>query len=146
MFSMEVEVKSGDANLGEIFAQLEGEAEAVFEAPHAAAVEFGTEPHYPPVGPLIVWARNKLGLSPKKAKRAGYAIQQKIFKEGTLPQPYFRPAIAQFQSELDVLIKEGLNLEDMVDLIIQYAQDNIKRKGISDVGTLLASGKFRRLK
>ncbi len=50
---------------------------------YAEAVEVGTKPHRPPVQPLIDWARQVLGLSGDEAERAGFAIANKIKREGT---------------------------------------------------------------
>jgi hypothetical protein len=50
---------------------------------HAVPVELGTKPHMPPVKPLEDWARIKLGLDPKEAKGAAFAIGRKIAREGT---------------------------------------------------------------
>ena len=111
MFEMSVEVKDGpgEKNLGKLLAKFEdgAELEVVFDAPHAAAIEFGTDPHFPPVEPLIGWAHRKLGLSIKEAKKAGNAIAWKIFHEGTDPQPFFRPAIDQTKVEINKLLKKG---------------------------------------
>ncbi len=150
MFEMSVEVQEGpgEKNLGEILANFkeEGALEVVFDAPHSAAIEFGSDPHFPPVEPLIGWARRKLGLSEKEAKKAGHAIAWKIFHHGTDPQPFFRPAIDQTRVEINQLLKKGYSMEDMADLILQRAQDNIILKEISDEGTLLSSGKVRRVR
>lgn len=146
MFEMSVDVEEGEGakNLGKLTAKFTDELEVVFDAPHAAAVEFGTEPHFPPVGPLIGWAQRKLGLPLPKAKKAGNAIAWKIFHHGTDPQPFFRPAVDQTRVEIAKLLKKGYGIEDMADLILQRAQDNILLKEISDEGTLLGSGKVRR--
>lgn len=135
----------GELNLGKIGAKLEGEWVVGFSAPHASPVEFGTMPHFPPVEPLIGWAQRKLGLRPDEAKRVGHAIAWKIFRHGTDPQPYFRPAIDETVPQVGSLLNKGLDLGDIADLILQRAQDNIVRKGISDEGALLGSGFSRRV-
>lgn len=56
------------------------------KAPHAPIVEYGSRPHMPPVEPLILWCRRKLGLSEKEAKRAGWAIAMHIREHGTKGQ------------------------------------------------------------
>lgn len=147
MFEMAIKVEEGDGakNLGKMMSKFEGELEVVFDAPHSAAIEYGTAPHFPPVAPLIGWAHRKLGLSMEEAKRAGNAIAWKIYHKGTEPQPFFRPAIDQTQVEVASLLKRGYSLNDLADLILQRAQDNILQKEISDEGTLLSSGKVRRV-
>lgn len=57
-----------------------------YNAPHARPVEHGSVPHYPPIEPLKGWARRVLG-----DESAAYAVQQKIGKYGTKPQPFVRP-------------------------------------------------------
>jgi len=46
-------------------------------------VEKGTRPHFPPAGPIILWAARKLGLSGNELRRAVRAIQWKIYRHGT---------------------------------------------------------------
>lgn len=53
-------------------------------------VEYGTEPHFPPVRPLILWASRKFDLPDEEAKRFGYVLQQHIGKFGT-------PAVKMFE-------------------------------------------------
>ena len=48
-------------------------------------VEFGTRPHYPPVGALSGWAKRHGGMDP-------FALQQSIGMWGTKAQPYMQPA------------------------------------------------------
>ena len=54
---------------------------------YAASVEFGSVPHWAPIGPLKQWAKRKLG-----DEGAAYAVQKTIAKKGTKPQPFLRPA------------------------------------------------------
>lgn len=75
------------------------EKEIGYSAPYAAFVEFGTDPHMPPVAPISKWARKKLGLSEKEARSAAWAIAKKISSEGTEPQPFFRDAIGQAKAK-----------------------------------------------
>lgn len=62
--------------------------------PHAAAVEFGSKPHFPPVKAITgreemldKWARIKLG-----DPTAAFLIARKISKVGTKAQPFMIPA------------------------------------------------------
>lgn len=146
--SVSVEEGPGAKNLGKLLGKFEEDegVEVVFDAPHSAAIEFGSEPHHPPVEPLIGWAQRKLGLSHKEAKRAGWAIAKKIFKEGTDPKPFLRPAMDLTKVEIRALIKKDYSMDDIADLLLQRAQDFIIQKGISDEGTLLSSGHVRRVR
>ncbi len=61
---------------------------------YAAPVEFGSAPHYPPIEPLKDWAKRVL-----HEEQAAYAVQKKIGREGTEPQPFFRPALNQARNK-----------------------------------------------
>lgn len=50
---------------------------------YGMAVETGTKPHFPPVAPLIAWAKRKFQLSEEEAKSRGYAIAKSISRKGT---------------------------------------------------------------
>ena len=56
------------------------------DQPHAAPIEFGTDPYWPPIDPLKEWA-NRVGGDESLA----YAVQYKIAQEGISEQPYLRP-------------------------------------------------------
>jgi hypothetical protein len=59
-----------------------------YRANHAAPMEFGTEPYYPPLQPLLEWSERVTG-----SKGLGfYVARQKIPTEGIDAQPYVRPA------------------------------------------------------
>ena len=71
------------------------EKEIVYSAPHAVFVEFGTDPHMPPVDPIMEWARRKLGLPEDEARRVAWAIAKKIEKEGTPGIHFMEKAILE---------------------------------------------------
>lgn len=75
--------------------QDDGSYEWGYTARYAAAVEKGTKPHYPPIGPLLDWARRVLG-----DESAAYAVQRKIAEKGTDPQPFVAPGIRAMRAEL----------------------------------------------
>ena len=58
----------------------------VGQQPHALPMEFGTEPYWAPIQPLLDWA-NRVGGDEGLA----YAVQWKIAQEGIDAQPYLRP-------------------------------------------------------
>lgn len=65
-----------------------------YDAPHAMPIEYGTEPHMPPVTPIMRWVQRKLGVhNRKKAYSIAWAIATKIKKHGTDAQPFLRPAM-----------------------------------------------------
>lgn len=50
---------------------------------HAAPVEYGTKPHFPPIGPIQHWVEKKLGKSGKEASSIAFAIAITIARCGT---------------------------------------------------------------
>lgn len=50
-------------------------------------VEKGSEPHWPPPGPLELWAQRVLG-----DERLGFVVARAIAERGTDPQPFLYPA------------------------------------------------------
>ena len=58
----------------------------VGQQPHALPMEFGTEPYWAPIQPLLDWA-NRVG----GGEGLAYAVQWKIAQEGIDAQPYLRP-------------------------------------------------------
>lgn len=50
---------------------------------YAEAVELGSKPHFPPIQPLIDWARAKFGLDEDEAKGAAFGVARTIARKGT---------------------------------------------------------------
>ena len=50
---------------------------------HGEPVEFGTQPHFPPVGPIQFWVEKKLGLSGREAAGTAFLIARAISRRGT---------------------------------------------------------------
>jgi hypothetical protein len=51
---------------------------------YAAPVEFGSRPHFPPVGALLLWVQKKMGAkNEKEALSIAFAIAKTIAKRGT---------------------------------------------------------------
>ena len=77
-----------------------------FSAPYAKWIEYGTDPHYPPLAPILAWVlRKRLA----KNKRQAHQIAQKIVWSmgtyGTEPKPFLRRAIALGRKNLKRLIE-----------------------------------------
>jgi hypothetical protein len=64
---------------------IRGEVFSSSQAPYAPYVEYGTGPHWAPIGPLLLWARRVLGHA-----RAAYAVQRAIARRGTRARHMFR--------------------------------------------------------
>ena len=86
---------------------------------HAPFIEFGTKPHFPPLGDenkgLMRWAIRHMGAAKgktpvfgkvkkadrvDKARSIAFAIAKKIAKYGTPPKPFLRPAFIQAKQKL----------------------------------------------
>lgn len=72
-----------------------GRKEVGYSAPYAAFVEFGTDPHMPPIEPLKRYLMKKEGLGEKEATSRAWAMAKAIEREGTMPHPFLRPAIEE---------------------------------------------------
>jgi len=71
------------------------EKEIGYSAPYAGHVDFGTDPHMPPVAPLIAWVKRKFSVPDKQATRIAWAIAKTIERDGSEPRPFFRDALQQ---------------------------------------------------
>ena len=97
-FAMEV-VPEDRSNLRMSMAQFTPEVRGgdviwgVGNQPHARPIEFGTDPFWPPIAPLVEWAKRVSG-----DPSLGYYVQWKIAQEGIDEQPYLRPG-AEVQKE-----------------------------------------------
>jgi len=63
----------------------------VFDAvSYALPVELGSRPHFPPIGPIALWVRRKLGISDEReARSVAFLIARKISRVGTKPVKFF---------------------------------------------------------
>lgn len=82
-----------------------------YNAPHAAYIEFGTNPHWPPFKPLRDWTwrnRANLGISDKDVDSVAYLICRKIAAEGTEEQPFIRPAVDFIVPKVSGIIQNAM--------------------------------------
>lgn len=79
-------------------------AKVVANVEYAAAVEFGSRPHFPPVDALKDWAARKLG-----DESLAFVVARGISQKGTPPKPFLGPAViknaATFRREIARAIK-----------------------------------------
>ena len=72
-------------------------------------VEFGTQPHRPPLNPLISWARVKFNMTdPKKIRATAHAVQGKIAKRGTRGHFMFTRAIEENEEKVVSILEEEI--------------------------------------
>lgn len=104
MLIEEYAVEEAPVNLGELRASIKAHvaivAGAVVKATvdtscgHGLWVEKGTEPHWPPPGPIEEWAKRVLG-----DDHLGFVVARAIAERGTDPQPFLYPAYERALSE-----------------------------------------------
>lgn len=81
-------------------------ASITVDAPHAAILELGTRPFWPPKAPLAEWAMRKgLAQNEDEAYDIAGAIQRKFAREGMAPRHYFSKAMNRLEGELPAMIK-----------------------------------------
>lgn len=78
------------------------------DRPYGPFVELGTQPHMPPIQPLIDWVRAKTGERGEEAKSAAYAIAHSIRVRGTKPKPVWRETYVRLQGEIRRKIDAGV--------------------------------------
>lgn len=80
---------------------------------HGVYAELGTRGGGtgPPHQPLVDWVRSAGGLNindEDEAERVAWAVQRKIAREGTPPQPYMEPAAEAMDDRTRLLIQQGM--------------------------------------
>jgi hypothetical protein len=70
-------------------------------APHAAAVEMGAKPHFPPVSNIAYWVDRKLRVKDgMEIYGAALAIARKIAKTGGRKQPFLMPGYEKHKDDV----------------------------------------------
>jgi phage gpG-like protein len=73
---------------------------------YAAAVEFGTKPHFPPVSAIEHWVHLKgLASSPAEEKSIAFAIARKIAARGTVGKYYLTAGIWKAKNSVGKYLK-----------------------------------------
>lgn len=89
-------------------------AEIIIDAPHAAAVEHGSRPHFPPLAPLIEWATRHAGMFglskdwEHAVEDLARAIAAHIGRYGTQPRWFVRNSMPRLRALLDRFIKQAV--------------------------------------
>ena len=73
---------------GSIFSEIRGQSvnlHGIVASPqeYAEPVEYGTQPHWPPQGPIRLWVRRVLNVSDEDVNGVAYLIARKIAAKGT---------------------------------------------------------------
>ena len=74
---------------------------------HAAPVELGTQPHFPPVALLADWAVARLGMSHEEARGVGFAIARKIAARGTKGAFMFRDGLGAVRPQVERMFRDA---------------------------------------
>ncbi len=83
---------------------------------YGESLEYGTKPHFPPVGPLRYWVEKKLGLQGNEAASVAYLIARSIAKKGTKGAQMFEKGFDREESRVIGI------LEDIVPEILRRVQ------------------------
>ena len=75
------------------------------DAGHAIFVEYDTVPHWPPLAPLIEWARVKGAADPRSA---GFLAARAISERGTYGVHFMRDAYVTSRDEVLGLVADGI--------------------------------------
>ncbi len=99
----EVEVSQENARaVGRVFVKAPIDRYGVF-------VEFGTSPHWPPLDPLISWARIKFHMTdPKKIRATAWAVAETIAKHGTQGHFMFTRAHQENEKKVVSIMEEEI--------------------------------------
>lgn len=58
---------------------------------YAMPVEAGSRPHFPPIGPIQLWVRRKLGISGERESRSvAFLVARAISRRGTPAREFFK--------------------------------------------------------
>jgi hypothetical protein len=82
-------------------------------APHASFMEHGTRPHFPPLGPMMNWVRQKGIVSgEKEIKKVAFLISKSISIHGIKPRFFVKKSIQSLYKRkiLDKEINRELNI------------------------------------
>lgn len=113
----------GDAGLkGSIFGEVREEGGlfdlmGIVSSPleYAEPVELGTDPHMPPVAPLVRWSEVVLGLSGPAAVSAAWAVAKSISRRGTTGKFMFARGLATSTPKLQEIF-EAAGFDIIVEL------------------------------
>jgi hypothetical protein len=79
------------------------------DAPHAAIMETGTRPFWPPLQPLIDWATYKFGVDEDEAEEIAEAVRFKIAWFGIEPRHYFQTAMRTINQLVPIEVEAELD-------------------------------------
>lgn len=78
------------------------------DAPHAAVMELGARPFWPPIEPLEAWAVRKFGVDEDEAEEIARSVQLKIATFGIEPRRYFADAMRSIRKLVPIEVESEL--------------------------------------
>ena len=81
------------------------------DAGYAEFVEYGRRAgRFPPLDIIQAWVKKKLRIDKEKFQKSiAFLIGRKIAKKGTVPHPFFTPAVSENEKEIVSCIEEAVN-------------------------------------
>lgn len=101
-------VDTGELSRSVEYSPLDKGGRVAVDAPHAAVVENGSRPHWPPLQPLIDWAQRKFGVDEDEAEDIARNVQRTIAFVGTEPRHYFRRAMRDIRKDIPIEVESEL--------------------------------------
>lgn len=75
---------------------------------YAMPVEMGSRPHFPPIAPLQLWVRRKLGITDERESRSvAFLIARAISKRGTKAAEFFKRGIDAGRGQAETLFSKA---------------------------------------
>jgi len=78
-----------------------------WQAGYAPVVEYGSRPHWPPIGPLVHWAERKLHVPPGESYGVARRIQVAIARRGTRAQEFAQRSLSLAQPLVERAFREA---------------------------------------
>lgn len=106
-----VPIDTGELRRSVHVTETAGGAEVVYDAPYAAAEEAGTRPFWPPLAPLLAWAKRQapnLGLDEGAVYGFAKAVQKKIAREGIKAKWFERDSLPDRRRVLARMIARAI--------------------------------------
>lgn len=85
----------------------ENDTQVIVDAPHAAAVEVGSRPHWPPFQPILDWVNLKIATTNPNA--VARAIQMVIAERGTKPTFFVANSLPEIELALLKYLQEAID-------------------------------------
>lgn len=150
---MTVEFELDEDEIEEFFESVEkAQGVVYYNAPYALYIETNTsyDSLKPPIQPLKEWAIRNITTDPEEAENVAYALQNKIYKQGSEGEFFLITTKAEWESkwievarqyeESDNLNAPELIVNEMLGGILEDSNEKIRQADKVDTGNLINSG------